>query len=189
MLSHLVERNEVPPRQFSSGALNALRLHHWQGEWAELMATVKNLALCALEDEIMVDDVDSILQRDAGEGAQAAGGTTDVRPAAAHAREAFERLKDMPPGRPLTKEQIAARVEKGTIDEAEYEEITGEKVQGRNQGKITSNVPAHGSRYCHKHMKECDLDCKESGTCAHCTNYHIPMTQYPCKRCEKLNQN
>lgn len=45
---------------------------------------------------------------------------------------------------------------------------------------------AHGSRYCHKHMKECDLDCKESGTCAHCTNYHIPMTQYPCKRCEKL---
>ena len=36
---------------------------------------------------------------------------------------------------------------------------------------------AHGSRYCHKHMKECDLDCKESGTCAHCTNYHIPMTQ------------
>lgn len=27
----------------------------------------------------------------------------------------------------LTKEQIAARVEKGTIDEAEYEEITGEK--------------------------------------------------------------
>ena len=76
----------------------------------------------------------------------------------------------------LTKEQIAARVEKGTIDEAEYEEITG-------------CTHAHGSRYCHKHMKECDLDCKESGTCAHCTNYHIPMTQYPCKRCEKLNQN
>ena len=50
----------------------------------------------------------------------------------------------------LTKEQIAVRVEKGTIDEAE---------------------------------------CKESGTCAHCTNYHIPMTQYPCKWCEKLNQN
>lgn len=26
----------------------------------------------------------------------------------------------------LTKEQLAERVEKGTIDEAEYEEITGE---------------------------------------------------------------
>lgn len=48
----------------------------------------------------------------------------------------------------LTKEQIAARVEKGTIDEAEYEEITvrgnhRREVQGRNQGKITSNVPTH----------------------------------------------
>lgn len=47
----------MPSRQFSTGALNALRLHHWQGEWAELLATVKNLALSALEDEISVDDV------------------------------------------------------------------------------------------------------------------------------------
>ena len=37
----------------------------------------------------------------------------------------------------LTKEQIAARVEKGTIDEAEYEEITGEKY------KAETNVPTH----------------------------------------------
>ena len=33
----------------------------------------------------------------------------------------------------LTKEQIAARVEKGTIDEAEYEEITGEKYKAEKK--------------------------------------------------------
>lgn len=64
LLSHLVERNEVPARRFSSAALNALRLHHWQGEWAELLAAVRNLALAALEDEITVDDVNSVLERD-----------------------------------------------------------------------------------------------------------------------------
>ena len=92
VLSHLVERNEVPPRQFSSGALNALRLHHWQGEWAELMATVKNLALCALEDEIMVDDVDSILQRDAGEAPRPPAALPMFDQPLRDAREAFERL-------------------------------------------------------------------------------------------------
>lgn len=35
----------------------------------------------------------------------------------------------------LTKEQIAARVEKGTIDEAEYEEITGEKYTAETKAK------------------------------------------------------
>jgi uncharacterized XkdX family phage protein len=35
----------------------------------------------------------------------------------------------------LTKEQIAARAEKGTIDEAEYEEITGEKYKAETKAK------------------------------------------------------
>ena len=35
----------------------------------------------------------------------------------------------------LTKEQIAARVKKGTIDEAEYEEITGEKYKAETKAK------------------------------------------------------
>ena len=35
----------------------------------------------------------------------------------------------------LTKEQIAVRVEKGTIDEAEYEEITGEKYKAETKAK------------------------------------------------------
>ena len=92
VLSHLVERNEVPLRQFSSSALNALRLHHWQGEWAELLATVKNLALSALDDEISVDDVNSILLRDASDAPKQPPALPMFNQPLREAREAFERL-------------------------------------------------------------------------------------------------
>jgi DNA-binding NtrC family response regulator len=92
VLTHLVERNEVPSRQFSSGALNALRLHHWQGEWGELLATVRNLALSALDDDISVDDVDSILLRDAGDTPPAPAALPMFNQPLRDAREAFERL-------------------------------------------------------------------------------------------------
>jgi DNA-binding NtrC family response regulator len=92
VLAHLVERNEVPSRQFSTGALNALRLHHWQGEWAELLAAVKNLALSALEDEISVDDVDTLLRRDAGDSPKPPPALPLFNQPLREAREAFERL-------------------------------------------------------------------------------------------------
>ena len=92
VLAHLVERNEVPSRQFSTGALNALRLHHWQGEWAELLAAVKNLALSALEDEISVDDVDTLLKRDAGDSPKPPPALPLFNQPLREAREAFERL-------------------------------------------------------------------------------------------------
>lgn len=92
VLSHLVERGEVPPRNLSSGALNALRLHHWQGEWAELLATVKNLALSALEEEISVDDVDSILLRDVSDAPRQPPALPMFNQPLRDAREAFERL-------------------------------------------------------------------------------------------------
>jgi two-component system nitrogen regulation response regulator NtrX len=66
LLAHLAERGEVPLRHFSSGAQNALRLHRWQGEWAELLTTVKNLALSALDEEISAEDVARILQTEVG---------------------------------------------------------------------------------------------------------------------------
>ena len=91
VLSHLVERNEVPMRRFSSAALNALRLHHWQGEWVELLAAVKNLALSALDEEISADDVGELLSQD--------GTVREETPALPlfnqplrEAREEFERL-------------------------------------------------------------------------------------------------
>ena len=92
ILAHLVERKDVPARYFSSGALNALRLHHWQGEWGELLATVRNLALSALEEEITVDDVDSVLLRDASETPKAPPALPLFCKPLREAREEFERL-------------------------------------------------------------------------------------------------
>ena len=92
VLSYLVERNEVPPRQFSAAALNALSLHHWQGEWVELLVTVKNLALSALDDEILLEDVDSILQREASDTPKAPPALPLFNQPLRDAREAFERL-------------------------------------------------------------------------------------------------
>ena len=92
VLSHLVERNEVPSRSFSSGALNALRLHRWHGDWIELLATVKNLALAALEDEITQDDVETLLHRDTGEAPQQPPALPLFDQPLREAREAFERL-------------------------------------------------------------------------------------------------
>ena len=92
VLSHLVERNEVPSRQFSSAALNALRLHHWEGEWAELLATVKNLALAALEEDIAAGDVESLLLRDASDSPRQALALPLFSQPLRDAREAFERM-------------------------------------------------------------------------------------------------
>jgi len=93
LLAHLAERGEVPLRHFSSGAQNALRLHRWHGEWAELLATVKNLALAALEEEISAEDVALILQVEPGQnGAPAALPAMFFDQPLREAREAFERM-------------------------------------------------------------------------------------------------
>ncbi len=91
VLAHLVERHEVPARHLSTAALNALRLHHWQGEWVELLTVVKNLAIAALDEEISETDVENILL-------QESDGTLRPVPALPlfsqplrEAREAFER--------------------------------------------------------------------------------------------------
>ncbi|MDR2112521.1 MAG: response regulator [Candidatus Accumulibacter sp.] len=91
VLSHLVERHGMPPRRFSTGALNALRLHHWQGEWMELLATVKNLAIGALEEEITVEDVENIVQSDTGAPPRAVLSMPLFNQPLREAREAFER--------------------------------------------------------------------------------------------------
>ena len=92
LLTHMVERNEVPARTFSSGALNALRLHRWQGDWVELLATVRNLALSALDEEITQNDVEPLLQREAGEAPEPLPIMPLLDQPLREAREAFERL-------------------------------------------------------------------------------------------------
>ena len=91
VLSHLVERHGMPVRHFSSAALNALRLHPWQGEWVELLAVVKNLAIAALEEEIAEDDVLDILQRDSDATPRAVPALPLFSQPLRDAREAFER--------------------------------------------------------------------------------------------------
>lgn len=92
VLAHLVERNEVPARSFSSGALNVLRLHRWQGEWVELLATVRNLALAALDEEIAQADVESLLRRDSADIEASPPALPLFDQPLREAREAFERL-------------------------------------------------------------------------------------------------
>ncbi len=92
VLAHLVERNEVPARSFSSAALNALRMHHWRGEWGELLSSVKNLALCALEEEISAEDVGSLLMSESAELPQLPPALPFFDQSLREAREAFERM-------------------------------------------------------------------------------------------------
>jgi DNA-binding NtrC family response regulator len=69
ILERCVEAKEVPPRQFSTGALNALRVYDWPGNLAELENVVKSTALLAFGTEIGVADVNLELReaRDAFE--------------------------------------------------------------------------------------------------------------------------
>ena len=90
LLHHLIERGEVPLRRWTTGALNALRLHPWDGDWQELQAVVRNLALTALDEEIADNEVATLL----GSPSEA-----ELRPLAGlfdqplrEARDAFERL-------------------------------------------------------------------------------------------------
>ncbi len=93
LLAHLAERGEVPLRHFSSGAQNSLRLHRWQGEWAELLTTVKNLALSALEEEISAEDVARILQTEVAQiGMPLPLPVMFFDQPLREAREAFERM-------------------------------------------------------------------------------------------------
>ena len=93
LLAHLAERGEVPLRHFSSSAQNALRLHRWRGEWAELLTTVKNLALSALDEEISAEDVARILQTEVEQdAAQLPLPVAFFDQPLREAREAFEKL-------------------------------------------------------------------------------------------------
>jgi two-component system nitrogen regulation response regulator NtrX len=92
LLTHLAERGDVPLRRLSVGALNALRMHRWHGDWPELQAVVKNLALTALDEEILVEDVARILQHERMDGDEAPSLLPFFEQPLREARDAFERL-------------------------------------------------------------------------------------------------
>ena len=91
ILERCMEMREVPRRQFSTGALNSLRVYDWPGNLAELENVVKSTALLALANEIGVVDVNNALARlDAPVGR--ALGTLPLDLGLREARDAFERV-------------------------------------------------------------------------------------------------
>lgn len=57
VLTRMVEAKEAPPRQFSTGALNALRNFDWPGNLTQLESIVRTLAMTAASDQVSLDDV------------------------------------------------------------------------------------------------------------------------------------
>jgi len=94
LLAHLCESGELAPRRLSTGALNALRQHTWPGGYSELKGAVKSLALTALEEEILAEDVIRLLAPNAALESAALGGLNGEVMALPlrEAREVFERL-------------------------------------------------------------------------------------------------
>lgn len=92
LLAQLVERGEVPLKRFTVDALNAMRLHRWPGDWPELLAAVKNLALSTLGDEVVDSDVRRLLAADGEGGRQLVSLLPFFEQPLRAARDDFERL-------------------------------------------------------------------------------------------------
>ncbi|MBM3341635.1 MAG: sigma-54-dependent Fis family transcriptional regulator [Betaproteobacteria bacterium] len=70
ILNRMIEAKEIPPRQFSTAALNALRNFEWPGNVTQLESVVRTLAQTAHADEITADHVARALPEPAVEPAQ-----------------------------------------------------------------------------------------------------------------------
>ena len=97
LLTNFVERGEVQPRRFSTGALNALRTLPWKHQpeacWSDLYTLVRNLALTALDEEISADDVGRVLPADdCGGNREQASLLPLFEQPLREARDAFEKL-------------------------------------------------------------------------------------------------
>ncbi len=96
LLTHFIERGEVPLRRLSSGALNALRNLPWktklEGGWGDLYLLVRNLALTALDEEIGADDVLRVLPGEEDGSAESGTLSSLFDQPLREARDAFEKL-------------------------------------------------------------------------------------------------
>jgi DNA-binding NtrC family response regulator len=96
LLINFVERGEVQPRRFATGALNTLRTQPWQNRpeanWSDLYALVRNLALTALDEEITAEDVQRVLPCEEQEGHELASLLPLLDQPLREARDAFEKL-------------------------------------------------------------------------------------------------
>jgi DNA-binding NtrC family response regulator len=96
LLSNFVERGEVPPRRFSTGALNALRTLPWgrlpEAGWTDFYLLVRNLALTSLDEEISAEDVTRVVPPEEGDDQQLASLLPLLDQPLREARDAFEKL-------------------------------------------------------------------------------------------------
>ena len=96
LLTNFVERGEVQPRRFATGALNALRTQSWQNRpdanWNDLYSLVRNLALTSLDEEITADDVQRVMPQDEQGGQELASLIPLLDQPLREARDAFEKL-------------------------------------------------------------------------------------------------
>ncbi|MBL8416983.1 MAG: sigma-54-dependent Fis family transcriptional regulator [Dechloromonas sp.] len=96
LLTNFVERGEVQPRRFSTGALNALRTQPWQNRpeasWGDLYGLVRNLALTSLDEEISADDVQRVMPREEEADHELGSLLPLLDQPLREARDAFEKL-------------------------------------------------------------------------------------------------
>ncbi len=90
VLSGMVETKEVPPRQFSTAALNALRNYDWPGNFAQLQSVVQTLAHTVSAEHISLEDVHLALPQPAPAGVVTQSLPLDLP--LRDARDAFERV-------------------------------------------------------------------------------------------------
>jgi DNA-binding NtrC family response regulator len=90
ILSGMIEAKDVPPRQFSTAALNALRNYDWPGNLAQLQSVVQTLAHTVPGGQIDLDDVERALPRSAISPVVSHGLPLDLP--LRDARDVFERV-------------------------------------------------------------------------------------------------
>jgi len=89
MLKDFVEQKLVPPRHFSTAALNALRIHDWPGNFSELRSVVQTLANTAAGEQISLEETQRALPQAATPNAAA---SLQLDAPLRDARDAFERV-------------------------------------------------------------------------------------------------
>jgi len=89
LLNDLVEQKQVPPRNFSTAALNALRNYEWPGNLSELRSVVQTLANTAAGEQISLEETQRVVPQAATPGAAA---VLQLDAPLREARDAFERI-------------------------------------------------------------------------------------------------
>ncbi len=90
VLTGMVEAKEVPPRQFSTAALNALRNYDWPGNFAQLQSVVQTLAHTVSTEQIALEDINLALPQPAAAAVVTQSLQLDLP--LRDARDAFERV-------------------------------------------------------------------------------------------------